>query len=75
MVDNEAIAPRHLCKIRPGYEAVKPGTGKSRNKAARVGLVPSESSNIALVPRVSEITLMVRLKLVLCSDPRTLEPD
>ena len=44
MVENEAIVPRHLCKIGPGYEAImhllqviKAGSGRFRNEAVKVG--------------------------------------
>ena len=51
-------------------QAIKTGSwGRSRNE------VVIEGRNAGLVPRPSEITLMVRLQLVSSPDSLTREPD
>ena len=50
-------------------QAIKTGSGRrSGNKAV-------ESRNAGLIPRPSEITVMVRLQLVSCLDPLTRETN
>ena len=76
MVGGEATVPRHLCKIGPWYEAIIYFTYCKLSKLEIGGLgIRLQSRSTGLVPKLSEITLMVRLQMILCSGPRTREPD
>ena len=74
MVENEAIVPRNLCKIGPGYEAImrllqviKAGSGRSRNEAVKVGTLTLFQDRVKLLSWSDYTASLVHTKTLFLS--------